>query len=1053
MYTDSPNEAKLYNMPNMQQGGGWFSIRWRQVIGVLAPAGVLLSAWRSTRSVQRSGLLLIACALAGVGIAHAQPTEVVLHNFCAQANCADGGVGVAGLTSDSVGNLYGTTLLGGAGEFVPPGPVGCGAGPGCGVVFKLDKAGNYTVLYSFCGQLNCADGQSPYGGVVLDPAGNLYGTTFYGGGPGGGYLCAFAGSCNGAGVVFKLDTAGNYTVLHNFCSLQGCADGALPKGNLARDSVGNLYGIASYGVSGKSTVFKLDAAGNFSVLYTFYQAWWVDNGEPSLVLDSAGNLYGASPFGGAYKSDTSYGGGVIFTLSQTGQYQALYSFPNSGAAGSNPVGGVIRDAAGNLYGTTYGGGSAAGGVVFRLDTAGNYTVLYNFCSAAAVTGSCSDGRNPVGGLLLDSAGNLFGTTGLGGANESGCFGCTGGGVVFELDTTGNYTVLNSFPRVVPTPAVGYFPQSNLISDSAGNLYGTTYAGGAGNGGGVVFELSLGMSPTTITLASSSNPSIFGGSLTLTATVSGAGAGTPTGTVTFMNGTTPLALVTMFGGVATLNFSFVCPLVVTQPPLLCVRDLAAGTYSITAVYSGDSTFSASTSSPLNQVINRAVPTLSWNTPAPIVYGTPLTQTQLDATSIPGMFAYTPPAGTVLAAGTQTLSVTFTPTDTTDFTNATATTSITVSKATPLITWPAPVAITYGTALSTAQLTATATATGTFVYSPQVGTVLPAGSQTVSVIFTPADTADYTTATASTTISVNKAVLTVTANPIARPYGMVNPTLTATISGFVNGDTASVVSGAPALATAATPASLPGAYPITTGLGTLMANNYGFNLVGGTLTVAVTASVPSSRSSCNGAYSGTFNGNLTVSNGQNCIFVSGGVTGNVRQDGGNLILIQSQVGGDVQVNGGGTFTVGPGTTIMGNLQILSLPGGPGQNQVCGSTVNGDLRFHNNGTAVEIGSASPGLCAGNTIGGNLTVLDNTAPAIAVGNTVGNNLTVRDNSAATTVDGNNVTDDLQDQDNAGPTQVFNNVVGNNLQCRNDTSITGGGNTAMQKHGQCSGF
>jgi hypothetical protein len=184
-------------------------------------------------------------------------------------------------------------------------------------------------------------------------------------------------------------------------------------------------------------------------------------------------------------------------------------------------------------------------------------------------------------------------------------------------------------------------------------------------------------------------------------------------------------------------------------------------------------------------------------------------------------------------------------------------------------------------------------------------------------------------------------------------------------------------------------------------------------------------------CNGTYTGAYTGNLTVSAGQNCIFVGGAVTGSVLQTGGNVTLIQSTVGGDVQVSGGGTFTIGPNTTINGNVQIQNLPSGPGQNQVCGSTVKGNLQFRNNGTAIEIGSASP--CAGNMIGGNLTV--------------------QNNRAATTVVGNAVTGNLQDQNNIAATQVFSNVVGNNLQCQNNSSITGGGDTAKSLQGQCSTF
>ena len=209
-------------------------------------------------------------------------------------------------------------------------------------------------------------------------------------------------------------------------------------------------------------------------------------------------------------------------------------------------------------------------------------------------------------------------------------------------------------------------------------------------------------------------------------------------------------------------------------------------------------------------------------------------------------------------------------------------------------------------------------------------------------------------------------------------------------------------------------------------------FDYSALGNQIVVTATSNVPPSGTACNGTYSGIFQGNITVSAGQNCVFVNGGATGNVVENGGNLGLIQSQVGGNVQVNSG-TFTIGPGSTIGGNLEIQSLPNGSGQNQVCSTTVNGNLTFQSSGTAVLIGSANPASCAGNNVGGNLTVQSNTAATTVAGNTVGGNLT--------------------DQNNTAPTQVFTNMVSANLSCTGDTSITGGGNTAKSKQGQCSTF
>jgi hypothetical protein len=190
------------------------------------------------------------------------------------------------------------------------------------------------------------------------------------------------------------------------------------------------------------------------------------------------------------------------------------------------------------------------------------------------------------------------------------------------------------------------------------------------------------------------------------------------------------------------------------------------------------------------------------------------------------------------------------------------------------------------------------------------------------------------------------------------------------------------------------------------------------------LAITVPAPTSGTTCNGAYSGTFRGNITISAGQDCIFFNGAVTGSVEQRGGNFTLFQSQVSGNVDVNGDATFSIGPGSTISGNLQIQNLPNGSDQNQICGSTVGGNLQFQNNGTTVLIGANPPSQCTANTVGGNLQVQNNWAVTAVVGNAVSGNLI--------------------DQNNAGPTQVFNNAVVGNLICQNDTAIQGGGNVVI---------
>ena len=213
-------------------------------------------------------------------------------------------------------------------------------------------------------------------------------------------------------------------------------------------------------------------------------------------------------------------------------------------------------------------------------------------------------------------------------------------------------------------------------------------------------------------------------------------------------------------------------------------LSAGqgqTLSVTFTPTDTTDYSTATAS-VTLTVNQARPTITWNAPAAITYGTALSATQLDATaSVPGTFVYNPAAGTVRPAGSNTLSVTFTPTDTTDYTTTTATVTLIVNRATPTITWAAPAAITYGTALSATQLNATASVPGKFVYSPAAGTILGGGPQTLTTTFTPTDTTDYTTATATVILTVNSSAPAITLVSSASPVFVSNPvTLTATLS---------------------------------------------------------------------------------------------------------------------------------------------------------------------------------------------------------------------------------------------------------------------------------
>ena len=304
------------------------------------------------------------------------------------------------------------------------------------------------------------------------------------------------------------------------------------------------------------------------------------------------------------------------------------------------------------------------------------------------------------------------------------------------------------------------------TDRTGNLW-LFGGGGFDSGGGYgelndLWEYQLPTTTPTVTVTPSSTSITTMQGLTVTVAVSaGSDNLTPTGSV-ILTGTGGFSTnsTALSSGSATINI----------PAGL----LALGSDTFTATYTPDSSssiiYNSATGTSSAVTVSPVTPTITWATPAAITYGTALSTTQLNASStVAGTFVYTPASGT-LTAGSQTLSVTLTPTDTTDYTTATATVTLTVNKATPAITWPTPAAITYGTALSTTQLNASSTVAGTFAYTPAVGTVLTAGSHTLSVTLTPTDTTDYTTATSTVTQTVNQATPTITwATPAAITYG--------------------------------------------------------------------------------------------------------------------------------------------------------------------------------------------------------------------------------------------------------------------------------------------
>ena len=383
----------------------------------------------------------------------------VLHNFTGGGDGASPG---AGLTMDKGGNFYGTTESGGE------------SGPnGYGTVFKLTRKGSgwaLTSLYSFAGG---DDGASSGARVIIGPSGALYGTTLYGGGSGCGG--------NGCGTVFSLRppisastnalTDWTETVLYRFT---GGADGAVPVGDLVFDQDGNIYGTTAAGGSSQmGTVYELTPSNGGwteNVLWTF--SGGDDGGKPGsgVIFDNAGNLYGTTQLGGTN------GFGSVFQLAAAGSswsQSTVYSFQN-GSDGGNPLGGLIFDSSGNLYGTTTSKGQGGGGTAFKLTPRQNGTWAFSLLYAFAG----QDGGGPQASLAMDAAGNLYGTTYKDGAYGSGS--------AFRLTPSNGswvYTDLHDFTL----GSDGAQPIGNLVLDADGNLYGTAFAAG-GFGYGVVFEI-------------------------------------------------------------------------------------------------------------------------------------------------------------------------------------------------------------------------------------------------------------------------------------------------------------------------------------------------------------------------------------------------------------------------------------------------------------------------------------------------------------------------------------------------------------------------------------
>jgi uncharacterized repeat protein (TIGR03803 family) len=414
---------------------------------------------------------LFACF---VPAAQAQ-TYTVIHTF---AGGGDGAVPQAGLTPDAAGNLYGTTSFGGYGGGQGDGP--CARDSGCGVVFKLSHQGTGWILHELYQFVAGSDGDSPLSRVVFGPDGALYGTTQ----SGGSNACTYGWGC---GTVFRLSPPArlctrvqclwNESVLHAFT---GGGDGVTPYyGDLAFDAAGNIFGTTVLGgLHSQGVLFELsqhNGSWTESIAYAFGGALAQYPGA-GVVFDSAGNIYGTANGGIPYDD------GLIYELQPHGggwTESTLFTF-TGGDNGAGPLGGLIFDAAGNLYGTTvFGGPGTAGGTVYQLARSGGGWTL------TTLTGLAGGAGGPKGTLTMDTAGNLYGIT-----YEDGAYAY---GSVFKLtpqhDGTWTLTDLHDFTGGDD----GFWPIGNVVVDANGNLFGTASRGGDRTrcnrfGCGVIWEI-------------------------------------------------------------------------------------------------------------------------------------------------------------------------------------------------------------------------------------------------------------------------------------------------------------------------------------------------------------------------------------------------------------------------------------------------------------------------------------------------------------------------------------------------------------------------------------
>lgn len=576
---------------------------------------------------------------------------------------------------------------------------------------------------------------------------------------------------DGAGIIYVSDTF-NHLVWKETPSGAGYTQtaifpvGAQYPGALAVDGSGNVYIVDING----NRVLKETLSNGSYTQSTIGTSIYLPSG---VAVDSAGDVYiaGANP-----SSPPGVNSGWVLkeAPSNGGYTQSVV------ATGFVATGGVTVDSNGNVYVSDYEGGPGFTGLFYKETPSGStysQSLVGNGLSRpldAAIDGSGNiyivtfGTGNIVKEDLSDAAAVRFAATAVGQTSSDSP-------QTVIIENSGNAAMNLPLPLQGTNPMV---PSGFVVNDTASSACPLLNTGSPAPGvvaAGTSCDLTISFSPRSLSDTSGwvtytyDGPNETSSSYQTVAIPLIAGGVHLTPTLTWTN---PSSIVygKALGG-QQLNASANVPGAFAYSP-------AAGTILTVGSHTLSVSFTASDTADFVTVgdqvtidVTQATPSISWAAPSAITYGAALSSTQLNASStVAGTFSYSPAAGTVLSAGSQTLNVTFTPTDTTDYTTATASVPLTVNQATPAINWATPTSITYGTALGAAQLDASSTVAGSFVYSPAAGTVPGAGPQTLSVIFTPTDTTDYTTATATVTLTVNQATPAITwPTPAAITYG--------------------------------------------------------------------------------------------------------------------------------------------------------------------------------------------------------------------------------------------------------------------------------------------